>query len=211
MRSQDFPSAIKELGISQRKPSEGSMLHEINEAQREYRIGENVANQRIKELQDFITNGPDRREVRKALAVKLVYQGYLYDQIQAILDVSRGSITGWKQAYEKYGIDGLRLRHKGRKSYLSWEQREQVLSWLQTKDCWELGELEYKLAFEYDVVYQSKQSYYNLFDAASISWKKTTKLNPKADPDTVAAKKKKFKHCWKTSVSKSKQEDLGYC
>ena len=51
-----------------------------------------------------------------------------------------------------------------------------MLSWLQTKDCWELGELEYKLAFEYDVVYQSKQSYYNLFDAASISWKKTVFL-----------------------------------
>lgn len=46
---------------------------------------------------------PDAREVRKALAVKLVYQGYLYDEIQTILEVSRGSITGWKQAYEEFG------------------------------------------------------------------------------------------------------------
>jgi len=50
----------------------------------------------IVELQDFIALRPDVREVRKALAVKLVYQGYLYDEIQTILDVSRGSITGWK-------------------------------------------------------------------------------------------------------------------
>jgi putative transposase len=91
-------------------------------------------------------------------------------------------------------------------SYLSERQREEVLSWLQTKDSWELGELEYKLAFDYDVVYESKQSYYDLFDAASISWKKTTKLNPKANPDAVAEKKKRLKHCWQTTALKSRQE-----
>ncbi|KZL50289.1 transposase [Nodularia spumigena CENA596] len=112
----------------------------------------------IAELQDFIDMRPDAREVRKALAVKLIYQGYLYDEIQTILDLSRGSITGWKQAYEENGIDGLGLNYKGRKSYLLRGQRQEVLSWLQTKDIWELGELEYKLAFEYDVVYESKQS-----------------------------------------------------
>ena len=150
----------------------------------------------IEDLQKFIALRPDAREVRKALAVKLVYQGYLYEEIQTILDVSVGSITGWKQAYEERGIDGLRLNHKGRKSYLSSKQREEVLSWLQTKTCWELGELEYKLAFEYDVIYESKRSYYNLFDAAGISWKKTTKHNPKSDPEAVAVKKNRLKHCW---------------
>ncbi len=108
----------------------------------------------IVELQEFIDNRPDAREVRKALAVKLVYQGYKYQEIQTILDVSVGAITSWKQAYEEYGISGLRLNHKGRKSYLSDEQQEEVLSWLQTKDIWELGELEYKLAFEHDVIYE---------------------------------------------------------
>jgi len=148
----------------------------------------------IAELQDFIAACRDAREARKALAVKLVYQDYLYEEIQAIIYVSLGSITGWKQAYEHQGVDGLRLNHQGRKSYLSTEQKEEVLSWLQTKNCWELGELEYKLAFEYDVVYESKQSYYDLFDAAGINWKKTTSLNPKADPDAVAEKKKRLKH-----------------
>ena len=41
------------------------------------------------ELQEFIALRPEAREVRKALAVKLVYQGYLYEEIQTILDVSR--------------------------------------------------------------------------------------------------------------------------
>jgi transposase len=54
------------------------------------------------------------------LAVKLVYQGYLYDEIETILDVSRGSITGWKRAYEENGIEGLRLNYQGRKSSIDY-------------------------------------------------------------------------------------------
>ena len=61
----------------------------------------------LAELQEFIALHPDAREMRKALALKLVYQGYLYEEIQKILDVSLGSITGWKQAYERNGISGV--------------------------------------------------------------------------------------------------------
>lgn len=50
----------------------------------------------IAERQEFIHDRPDAREVRKALAVKLVYQGYKYEEIQTILDMSLGSITSWK-------------------------------------------------------------------------------------------------------------------
>jgi len=59
-------------------------------------------------LQDFIAACRDARKARKALAVKLAYQDYLYEEIQTILDVSLGSITGWKQAYEQDGVNGLR-------------------------------------------------------------------------------------------------------
>ena len=117
---------------------------------------------KIAELQEFIDERADAREVRKALAVKLVYQSYKYEEIQIILDVSVASITTWKQAYEKDGILGLRLKHKGRKSHLNTQQKEEVLAWLQTKECWELGKLEYKSAFEYDVPYELKGSYYDL-------------------------------------------------
>ena len=90
-----------------------------------------------------IYSSPSRcREARKALAVKLVYQGYLYEEIQTIQDVSRGSITGWKQANEENRVDGVPVKYKGKKSYLSAKQREEVLIWLQTNDYWELGELE---------------------------------------------------------------------
>jgi len=38
------------------------------------------------------------------------------------------------------------------------------------------------------VVYKSKQSYYELFDRAKISWKKTQKTNPKFDKGLVKKK-----------------------
>jgi putative transposase len=197
MISQHSQTATLTVEVSQEQSTEEMLLDAI---------ARSALEEALAKLQDFIALRPDAREVRKALAVKLVYQGYLYDEIQTILDVSRGSITAWKQAYEEGGIDGLRLSYKGRKSYLLSAQREEVLSWLQTKDIWELGELEYKLAFEYDVVYESKQSYYDLFSEAGITWKKTTKSNPKANPDAVAEKKKRLKHYWQTTALKSRQE-----
>jgi putative transposase len=160
----------------------------------------------IEELQGFIAGNPDAREMRKALALKLIYQDYSYEAISQILDVSLGSISGWKQAYEREGLASLRLKHKGRISYLSQEQREAVLRWLQTKDRWEVGELEYHLAEQYDVVYESKQSYYDLFEAAGMSWKKTTKVNPKADRQAVEEKKTRFGGYWQATESTSKPE-----
>ncbi len=38
----------------------------------------------------------------KLFSVKLVYQGYKYEEIQTILDVSVGSIISWKNAYNPH-------------------------------------------------------------------------------------------------------------
>ncbi|MGH2415701.1 MAG: winged helix-turn-helix domain-containing protein, partial [Microcystaceae cyanobacterium] len=45
---------------------------------------------------------------------------------------------------------------------------------------------------KYGVVFESKQSYYDLFDVARISWKKTQAHNPKHDEELVASKKKEL-------------------
>lgn len=42
---------------------------------------------RSHQVQEFITLRQNMRKLRKDLAVKLVYQGYLYQQIQTILDM----------------------------------------------------------------------------------------------------------------------------
>jgi hypothetical protein len=69
----------------------------------------------IAKLQDFIAGCCDACEARKALAVKLVYQNYLYKEIQTILDVSLGSITGGKKAYEQ---DIEHSRHRSPLNFL---------------------------------------------------------------------------------------------
>jgi putative transposase len=160
----------------------------------------------IKELRELIEKERDSRLVKKGLAVKLVYQGYNYESIANILEVSMGSITTWKQLYESEGIEGFRPKHKGRKAYLSQDQKEEVLVWLQTKEIWELSEVEYHLADVYDVAYESKQSYYDLMNEGGLSWKKTSAVNPKKDPEAVAVKKSKSSVCWRSTERPSKEK-----
>ncbi|MBX2863853.1 MAG: transposase [Leptolyngbyaceae cyanobacterium MAG.088] len=143
----------------------------------------------IEELKAFIKTQRDGRQVKKALAVKLLYQEHTYESIVSILDVSMGFIAKWKQAYEAEGLSSFPPQHKGRQSYLTQAQKDAVIEWLGTKDIWTLNELEYHLASEYGVSYESKQSYYNLFESAGLSWKKTRKVNPKKDAALVAQKK----------------------
>ncbi len=155
-----------------------------------------VQSSEIATLKRFISQQRDGRQVKKALAVKLLYQGHTYESVVRILDVSMGSISAWKQAYEDAGLSGFQPNHKGRQSYLSGVEKAAVLAWLQQKDIWTLGELEHHLASKYNVTYESKQSYYDLFAAAGLNWKKTSKVNPKADAKAVAAKKPTSSGYW---------------
>jgi putative transposase len=161
---------------------------------------------KIEELRELIQRERDSRLVKKGLAVKLVYQGYGYAAISNILDVSMGAITAWKQIYESEGLEGFRPKHKGRKAYLSREQKDEVLAWMQTKEIWELSEVEYHLADSYDVAYESKQSYYDLMEEGGLSWKKTSAVNPKKDPEVVAVKKSKSSACWRSTEKPSNEK-----
>jgi putative transposase len=70
MISQHLQTTTRSVGVSRQQSGEETALHVIAE------------------LQEFIALRPDARQMRKALAVKLVYQGYLYDEIQTILVLS---------------------------------------------------------------------------------------------------------------------------
>ncbi|MGB3694470.1 MAG: winged helix-turn-helix domain-containing protein [Spirulinaceae cyanobacterium] len=163
--------------------------------------------EKIEDLKGFIRKERDARQLKKALAVKLSYQGYSYEAIVGILDVSVGGISKWKKDYEREGIEGLKPRHKGRQSYLTKESKQEVIKWLESKKMCELSELEYQLAEKYDVVYQSKQSYYDLLEEAGLSWKKTSKVNPKADAKAVSEKKLPSKSCWHRTARRLKREN----
>lgn len=152
--------------------------------------------QAIDTLTQFIDRNPEPRELKRALAVKMSLEGISYRKIQQILGMSPTRISVWKKQFIARGLEGLQLGYKGKKSYLSLEEIQQVLEWLQEKESYLLEELVSYIDERYGVIYRSKQSYYELFKKAKISWHKSQKYNPKHDSDLVDEKKKRFSLFW---------------
>jgi putative transposase len=143
------------------------------------------------ELIEFIRGNPDSRELKRALAVQMVLRGYDYSAIQDVLQISAGFISKWKQAFEAKGLPGLALGYHGSVGYLEPQQRQAVFEWLKEQSSCRLPELQEHIDQTYGVVFASNQSYYQIFADAGMSWKKSQKYNPKADPDLVAKKNSK--------------------
>jgi transposase len=146
----------------------------------------------IASLDTLIKSNPDPRELKRALAVKMAIEGQAHQKIAQLLGVSQYFITDWKKAFKISGIEGLKLGYKGTKKYLTDEQISETIEWLTNKKYWQLDELVNYLEEKYDVVYKSKQSYYDLFSTAQISWKRSQKTNPKFDEELVKKKREEI-------------------
>src|SRR4028119_2001737 len=133
----------------------------------------------------FIKSDIDARELKRAIAVKMAISGNIYQEISKILGVSNFSVGDWKKQFQTKGIAGIKLGHKGSKGYLTALQNPELIEWLKNKEYWNLDELVTYLEREFGVIYKSKQSYYELFGRAKISWKKTQKTNHKFDKELV--------------------------
>ena len=118
--------------------------------------------------------------------------GNIYHEISKILGVSKFFVGYWKKQFKTKGIAGIKLGHKGSPGYLTALQNTEVIEWLKNKEYWNLDELVTYLDREFGVIYKSKQSYYELFDRAKISWKKTQKTNPKFDEELVKKKREEI-------------------
>ena len=140
----------------------------------------------MEQLDAFIDSNPDPRELKRALAVKMTLRGYPHREIMKILQVSSGFISKWKQAFILKEIEGIKLAYQGSKAYLSSQEKAIVIDWLKGKNSWNLNELEYYLAEQFNVTFAAKSSYYDLFHEAGISWKKSQKKNPRKDNEAVA-------------------------
>lgn len=158
-----------------------------------------IANLSMEELTEFIQSNPDARELKRALAVQMVLQEYTYYAIRDVLRVSVGFISKWKSVFEEKGVAGLRLQHQGSVGYLDVKHRQAVIEWLKQKNYWNLSELQQHIEDTYEVVFASKQSYYELFAEAGIRWKKALKRNPQADPELVEKKTGHHRLVGKTS------------
>jgi putative transposase len=150
----------------------------------------------LDDLNEFIQSNPDPRELKRAVAVKMFLKGYKHREIQGILGVSSGFISKWTKLYERLGVSGLRLGYPGSVGYLEPEQRQAVISWLKSKDYWNLAELQGHIQDEYDVVFDSKQSYYTLFEQAGISAEIDAEVQPERRPSPGSKKNRKLRTGW---------------
>ena len=90
--------------------------------------------QGLLELENFIASNPDPRELKRALAIRMLIEGVCRDTIQKILGVSSPFISKWKINYALHGIEGLRLNHQGSRGQLKPEERAEIIQGLTNKN-----------------------------------------------------------------------------
>jgi len=143
-------------------------------------------------LEDII-DAKEGREIKRALAAKMVLEGFETYVICKLLEVSASFVSKWKNVYEAEGAEGLLLNHKGSKSFLTSGHRNEVVVYLKNLNHFSVEELRDHIESTYRVVYKSKQSYYDLFDEAGISWHKSQKVNPKRNEKKISSKREDIK------------------
>ncbi len=142
-------------------------------------------------LNQFIATTTDARELKRALAVQMRQQGYPYQHVESLLQVSESFISKWQQIYRQQGIDALKLGYWGTRGYLDQSHKQAVFEWLQQHETCQLEELIAHIELTYGIVFKSQQSYYDLLHQAGLSWKKTQAQRPQKDELQVAQKNKK--------------------
>jgi transposase len=148
-------------------------------------LEQKIKDEEISSLESFIKSNIDVREFKRAIAVKMAIEGYPYKLISQLLGVGKDFVGDWKKKFKANGIEGIKLGYKGSEKYLTPEQIVEISEWLRNRPYWHLDELINHLDNQYGIVYKSKLSYYDLFDLAKISWKRSQKNNPKFDEELV--------------------------
>jgi len=128
---------------------------------------------------DEIINNPesDPRELKRALIVKMDQSGTPRSEIKSHFNVIDSFISRWSCLYIENNRDAsvLLLGYKGRKGYLTKEEKQEILTYLEGKNNIQLIELKRYIEEKHKVIYKSDQSYYELLNTAEMSWKKTQK------------------------------------
>lgn len=120
------------------------------------RIAPNFENSSLEELQAAEKNAASKRAARRLLALRLLFQQRTYDDVLAILDVDRGTLTGWIKRFNEFGIDGLThdLERPGRPTKILPEKHEAFLELLRNpyslgRDFWTARAVHGHLAKEW--------------------------------------------------------------
>jgi transposase len=143
-------------------------------------------------LNDIIDSN-ENLEMKRALAVKMILLDFRTEDICAVLDVSDSFVSKWKIIYENQGAAALQLHYKGGTGFLTEAEREVVIYHLKNQPHCTVEELKDYIERHYGVVYQSRQSYYDLLKEARLSWHRTQAANPKHDEAQVLLRRQEIK------------------
>jgi transposase len=147
-------------------------------------------------LGQMIEEAQDARELKRALSVKMVLAGMGTREIGELLQVTPRYVRKWRGRYEREGVEGLQVRYRGSESYLSVEQRQGLEDWLGRQETITLEAVRDEIEARCGIVYQSKQSYYDLLEASGLSYHRTEKSNPKRDEAQVLERREEIKKNW---------------
>jgi transposase len=145
----------------------------------------------------MIEEAQDARELKRALSVKLGLAGMATGVIGELLHVTPRYVRKWRGRYEREGVEALRMRYRGSESSLCVEQRQELEDWPGRQETITLEEVRDELEARYGIVYQSKQSYYDLLDASGLSYHRTERSNPKRDEAQVLERREELKKTWR--------------
>ena len=154
-------------------------------------------------LAQLIEETTDVRELKRAVSVKLREGGMATEAVGEVLPVTPRAVREWRKRYEREGVEGLRGRSRGSESYLRVEQRHEIEDWLGAQETITLEEVRDEIEARYGIVYQSKQSYYDLLDASGLSYHRTEKSNPKRNEAQVLERREEIKKNWRRAGPRS--------
>ena len=81
----------------------------------------------IDELCDFINQTKESKEIKRALAVKMILSGKSYQEVKDLLKVSHSFISKWKNQAIFQGVESLRLQYKGSQGYLKSSEKVKII------------------------------------------------------------------------------------
>ncbi len=148
---------------------------------------------------EIINDSKDTREVKRAVCVKMALSEMPTSEITEILNVTQQYVSKWRVRHEQEGAGSLVSGYRGSESYLSNEQRQEILSWTKEHETISVEAVRDYVEAKYRVVYQSKQSYYDLLESAGLSYHKSEKRNPKRDEARVLEKREAVKKNWRAT------------
>lgn len=150
-------------------------------------------------LDEIINESRDALEVKRALCVKMAVSEMPAAQISELLNVTQQYVSKWRVRYGQEGARSLLSGYRGSESYLNNEQRAEILSWIKSHETISVEAVRDYVEEKYSVLYQSKQSYYDLLRAAGLSYHKSEKRNPKRDEARVLERRAEIKKNWSST------------